>query len=210
MCTHCSSRERPYHLAETIGSETSGRCKHHRGQNGFRKSKSILHINVIRLTNMFHVKHFANVRPSPRRCVRLDRQHAELKPRGCTTSSRRRSRSGASSRYCGARARCSYYRLVSNSARGDASVFLRTVRRESDIVSKEMYVFETRRRPLALRPEARRVCAPNLEHGMRAAAAVRFTTSAHVPARRRQAGRYRQLGSSVSNASARLPCATLR
>jgi histidyl-tRNA synthetase len=79
----------------------------------------------------------------------------------------------------------------------DAAVFLRTVGDESDIVSKEMYVFEDRGgERVALRPEGTAgVCRAYIEHGM---------ASRPQPVRlyyfgpmfrydRPQAGRYRQL-----------------
>ena len=89
------------------------------------------------------------------------------------------------------------YRLISTPIVEDGRVFLRTVGDESDIVSKEMYLFEDRgggRR--ALRPEGTAaVCRAYLEHGM---------ASRPQPVRlayfgpmfrydRPQAGRYRQL-----------------
>jgi histidyl-tRNA synthetase len=89
------------------------------------------------------------------------------------------------------------YRLISTPIVEDASVFLRTVGDESDIVSKEMYVFDDRGGDhLALRPEGTAaVCRAYIEHGM---------SSRPQPIRlyyfgpmfrydRPQAGRYRQL-----------------
>ena len=89
------------------------------------------------------------------------------------------------------------YRLISTPIVEDVRVFARTVGDESDIVSKEMYVFEDRGGgQLALRPEGTAaVCRAYLEHGM---------ASRPQPVRlyyfgpmfrydRPQAGRYRQL-----------------
>ena len=89
------------------------------------------------------------------------------------------------------------YRLVSTPIVEDVRVFSRTVGDDSDIVSKEMYVFEDRGGgTLALRPEGTAsVCRAYLEHGM---------ASRPQPVRlyyygpmfrydRPQAGRYRQL-----------------
>lgn len=89
------------------------------------------------------------------------------------------------------------YRPIATPIVEDASVFLRTVGDESDIVSKEMYVFEDRGGDrLALRPEGTAaVCRAYIEHGM---------SSRPHPIRlayfgpmfrydRPQAGRYRQL-----------------
>ena len=89
------------------------------------------------------------------------------------------------------------YRLISTPIVEDSRVFLRTVGDESDIVSKEMYLFEDRGGDrLALRPEGTAaVCRAYLEHGM---------ASRPQPVRlayfgpmfrydRPQAGRYRQL-----------------
>lgn len=89
------------------------------------------------------------------------------------------------------------YGLITTPIVEDASVFLRTVGDESDIVSKEMYVFEDRGGDrLALRPEGTAaVCRAYLEHGL---------SSRPQPVRlyylgpmfrydRPQAGRYRQL-----------------
>ena len=60
------------------------------------------------------------------------------------------------------------YRLIQTPIVEDAAVFLRTVGDESDIVSKEMYVFEDRGgERLALRPEGTAaVCRAYIEHGM--------------------------------------------
>ncbi len=89
------------------------------------------------------------------------------------------------------------YRMIATPIVEDASVFLRTVGDESDIVSKEMYVFEDRGgERVALRPEGTAgVCRAYIEHGM---------ASRPQPVRlyyfgpmfrydRPQAGRYRQL-----------------
>lgn len=89
------------------------------------------------------------------------------------------------------------YRLIATPMVEDASVFLRTVGDDSDIVSKEMYVFDDRGGDrLALRPEGTAaVCRAYIEHGM---------GSRPQPVRlcyfgpmfrydRPQAGRYRQL-----------------
>ncbi|MGE0228594.1 MAG: histidine--tRNA ligase [Dehalococcoidia bacterium] len=89
------------------------------------------------------------------------------------------------------------YGLIGTPLVEDASVFLRTVGDESDIVSKEMYVFDDRGgERLALRPEGTAaVCRAYIEHGM---------ASRPQPVRlyyfgpmfrydRPQAGRYRQL-----------------
>ncbi len=89
------------------------------------------------------------------------------------------------------------YRLISTPIVEDVRVFARTAGDESDIVSKEMYVFEDRGGgELALRPEGTAaVCRAYIEHGM---------GSRPQPVRlcyfgpmfrydRPQAGRYRQL-----------------
>ncbi len=89
------------------------------------------------------------------------------------------------------------YRLINTPIVEDVRVFARTSGDESDIVSKEMYVFEDRGGgQLALRPEGTAsVCRAYLEHGM---------ASRPQPVRlyyfgpmfrydRPQAGRYRQL-----------------
>ena len=89
------------------------------------------------------------------------------------------------------------YRLISTPIVEDVRVFARTIGDDSDIVSKEMYVFEDRGGgQLALRPEGTAaVCRAYLEHGM---------ASRPQPVRlyyfgpmfrydRPQAGRYRQL-----------------
>lgn len=89
------------------------------------------------------------------------------------------------------------YHLISTPIVEDARVFARTVGDESDIISKEMYVFEDRGGgTLALRPEGTAaVCRAYLEYGM---------ASRPQPIRlyyfgpmfrydRPQAGRYRQL-----------------
>ena len=88
------------------------------------------------------------------------------------------------------------YRLIATPIAEDASVFLRTVGDDTDIVAKEMYTFEDRGGgTLALRPEGTAaVCRAYLEHGM---------ASRPQPVRlyyfgpmfrydRPQAGRYRQ------------------
>lgn len=89
------------------------------------------------------------------------------------------------------------YRQITTPIVEDAGVFLRTVGDESDLVQKEMYVFEDRGGDrLALRPEGTAaVCRAYIEHGM---------GSLPQPVRlcyfgpffrydRPQAGRYRQL-----------------
>ena len=79
----------------------------------------------------------------------------------------------------------------------DVNVFLRTVGEETDIISKEMYVFKDRSgQDLALRPEGTAaVCRAYLEHGLHnQALPVRLFY--HAPMfryDRPQAGRYRQL-----------------
>src|SRR5688572_12469902 len=89
------------------------------------------------------------------------------------------------------------YRMISTPLVEDASVFLRTVGDESDIVSKEMYVFEDRGgERLALRPEGTAaVCRAYLEHGMgsRPQPVRLFYFGPMFRYDRPQAGRYRQL-----------------
>ena len=79
----------------------------------------------------------------------------------------------------------------------DAGVYLRTVGDESDIISKEMYVFEDRGGGrLALRPEGTAgVCRAYLEHGMasRPHPVRLFYLGPFFRYDRPQAGRYRQL-----------------
>ncbi len=89
------------------------------------------------------------------------------------------------------------YRLISTPIVEDSGVFLRTVGDESDIVDKEMYVFEDRGESrLALRPEGTAaVCRAYLEHGM-ASRPQPLRLYYHGPMfryDRPQAGRYRQL-----------------
>ncbi len=89
------------------------------------------------------------------------------------------------------------YRMISTPMVEDASVFLRTVGDESDIVSKEMYVFEDRgKERLALRPEGTAgVCRAYIEHGMGSwPQPVRlYYFGPMFRYDRPQAGRYRQL-----------------
>ena len=89
------------------------------------------------------------------------------------------------------------YRMVQTPIVEDASVFLRTVGDESDIVSKEMYVFEDRGGDrLALRPEGTAaVCRAYIEHGMasRPQPVRLFYFGPMFRYDRPQAGRYRQL-----------------
>ncbi|MDE2765395.1 MAG: histidine--tRNA ligase, partial [Chloroflexota bacterium] len=79
----------------------------------------------------------------------------------------------------------------------DVNVFLRTVGEETDIVSKEMYVFKDRGgQELALRPEGTAaVCRAYVEHGLHnQALPVRlFYYAPMFRYDRPQAGRYRQL-----------------
>ena len=79
----------------------------------------------------------------------------------------------------------------------DVNVFLRTVGEETDIVSKEMYVFKDRGgQDLALRPEGTAaVCRAYLEHGLHnQALPVRlFYYAPMFRYDKPQAGRYRQL-----------------
>lgn len=89
------------------------------------------------------------------------------------------------------------YGMVATPIVEDASVFLRTVGDESDIVSKEMYVFEDRGGDrLALRPEGTAaVCRAYVEHGMgsRPQPVRLFYFGPMFRYDRPQAGRYRQL-----------------
>ncbi|MFN8639894.1 MAG: histidine--tRNA ligase [Dehalococcoidia bacterium] len=89
------------------------------------------------------------------------------------------------------------YHLIRTPIVEDASVFLRTVGDESDIVSKEMYVFEDRGGDrLALRPEGTAgVARAYLEHGMasRPQPVRLFYWGPFFRYDRPQAGRYRQL-----------------
>ena len=89
------------------------------------------------------------------------------------------------------------YRMISTPIVEDSSVFLRTVGDESDIVSKEMYLFEDRGgEHLALRPEGTAaVCRAYLEHGMgsRPQPVRLFYFGPMFRYDRPQAGRYRQL-----------------
>ena len=89
------------------------------------------------------------------------------------------------------------YRMIGTPIVEDASVFLRTVGDESDIVSKEMYLFEDRGgERLALRPEGTAaVCRAYLEHGMgsRPQPVRLFYFGPMFRYDRPQAGRYRQL-----------------
>ncbi len=94
-------------------------------------------------------------------------------------------------------ARLHDYRLISTPIVEDARVFLRTVGDESDIVQKEMYVFEDRGgERLALAPEGTAaVCRAYIEHGMASwPQPVRlFYLRPFFRYDRPQAGRYRQL-----------------
>jgi len=89
------------------------------------------------------------------------------------------------------------YRAITTPIVEDAGVFLRTVGDESDIVQKEMYVFEDRGGDrLALRPEGTAaICRAYLEHGMGSwPQPVRlFYIGPYFRYDRPQAGRYRQL-----------------
>ena len=89
------------------------------------------------------------------------------------------------------------YRQITTPIVEDAGVFLRTVGDESDIVQKEMYVFEDRGGDrLALRPEGTAaVCRAYIEHGMGSLPQpVRlFYIGPFFRYDRPQAGRYRQL-----------------
>ena len=89
------------------------------------------------------------------------------------------------------------YRLIATPIVEDAGVFARTVGADSDIVSKEMYVFEDRGGgTLALRPEGTAaVCRAYLEHGMasRPQPVRLYYLGPMFRYDRPQAGRYRQL-----------------
>ncbi len=89
------------------------------------------------------------------------------------------------------------YRMIATPIVEDASVFLRTVGDESDIVSKEMYVFDDRGGDhLALRPEGTAaVCRAYIEHGMgsRPQPVRLYYFGPMFRYDRPQAGRYRQL-----------------
>ena len=89
------------------------------------------------------------------------------------------------------------YRLISTPIVEDVGVFARTVGADSDIVSKEMYVFEDRGGgTLALRPEGTAaVCRAYLEHGMasRPQPVRLYYLGPMFRYDRPQAGRYRQL-----------------
>jgi histidyl-tRNA synthetase len=89
------------------------------------------------------------------------------------------------------------YRLISTPIVEDARVFARTAGDESDIVSKEMYVFEDRGGgQLALRPEGTAaVCRAYIEHGMgsRPQPVRLYYFGPMFRYDRPQAGRYRQL-----------------
>ncbi|MBM4415753.1 MAG: histidine--tRNA ligase [Chloroflexi bacterium] len=89
------------------------------------------------------------------------------------------------------------YRQLQTPLVEDASVFLRTVGDESDIVAKEMYVFEDRGGDrLALRPEGTAAaCRAYLEHGMgsRPQPVRLYYFGPMFRYDRPQAGRYRQL-----------------
>lgn len=98
---------------------------------------------------------------------------------------------------CEAVARAFGYRLIQTPLVEDAAVFLRTVGDESDIVSKEMYLFEDRGGDrLALRPEGTAaVCRAYIEHGMasRPQPVRLYYLGPMFRYDRPQAGRYRQL-----------------
>ncbi|MDP2328029.1 MAG: ATP phosphoribosyltransferase regulatory subunit, partial [Dehalococcoidia bacterium] len=89
------------------------------------------------------------------------------------------------------------YRQITTPIVEDAGVFLRSVGDESDIVQKEMYVFEDRGGDrLALRPEGTAaVCRAYIEHGMgsRPQPVRLFYVGPFFRYDRPQAGRYRQL-----------------
>ena len=89
------------------------------------------------------------------------------------------------------------YRLISTPIVEDMRVFARTAGDESDIVSKEMYVFEDRGGGvLALRPEGTAaVCRAYIEHGMgsRPQPVRLYYFGPMFRYDRPQAGRYRQL-----------------
>ena len=89
------------------------------------------------------------------------------------------------------------YRQITTPIVEDAGVFLRSVGDESDIVQKEMYVFDDRGGDrLALRPEGTAaVCRAYIEHGMgsRPQPVRLFYVGPFFRYDRPQAGRYRQL-----------------
>lgn len=89
------------------------------------------------------------------------------------------------------------YELIQTPIVEDADVFLRTVGDESDIVTKEVYLFEDRGGDrLALRPEGTAsVCRAYLEHGMgsRPQPVRLYYFGPYFRYDRPQAGRYRQL-----------------
>ena len=89
------------------------------------------------------------------------------------------------------------YRLITTPIVEDVRVFARTAGEESDIVSKEMYVFEDRGGgALALRPEGTAaVCRAYIEHGMgsRPQPVRLYYLGPMFRYDRPQAGRYRQL-----------------
>ena len=89
------------------------------------------------------------------------------------------------------------YRQITTPIVEDASVFLHTAGEESDIVRKEVYLFEDRGGDaLALRPEGTAaVCRAYLEHGMasRPQPVRLFYIGPFFRYDRPQAGRYRQL-----------------
>ena len=89
------------------------------------------------------------------------------------------------------------YRQITTPIVEDAGVFLRSVGDESDLVQKEMYLFEDRGGDrLALRPEGTAaVCRAYLEHGMgsRPQPVRLFYIGPFFRYDRPQAGRYRQL-----------------
>lgn len=89
------------------------------------------------------------------------------------------------------------YELIQTPVVEDANVFLRTVGDESDIVTKEVYLFEDRGGDrLALRPEGTAsVCRAYLEHGMgsRPQPVRLYYFGPYFRYDRPQAGRYRQL-----------------
>jgi histidyl-tRNA synthetase len=89
------------------------------------------------------------------------------------------------------------YELIQTPIVEDANVFLRTVGDESDIVTKEVYLFDDRGGDrLALRPEGTAsVCRAYLEHGMgsRPQPVRLYYFGPYFRYDRPQAGRYRQL-----------------
>lgn len=89
------------------------------------------------------------------------------------------------------------YELIQTPIVEDADVFLRTVGDESDIVTKEVYLFEDRGGDrLSLRPEGTAsVCRAYLEHGMgsRPQPVRLYYFGPYFRYDRPQAGRYRQL-----------------